>query len=435
MFTHCNRGHAARVVAALLLIMVLVGLPGCTAPAQSSVALEDVRLGLTREQMLDDYDYLWVTLEENYPFMYVAERDGIDVAALKDRGREEMLHARDTYDYFVILYDLLYDMEYTGHLSMIDYAAYWEMRESFAGDGSYMNRAMNEPWLKALNNPKTEANYEILQQVLDLPDYESYEEADLPEYDADRSEIEAKIILDDRIAYLRIPSFYRNIDNDNLFLLDFYATYADYDHLIIDIRENGGGYSWYWEYNIVSPNIDVPLSYYDLQIYRDSPLNRPFIKAEIRLGAKSYPISELPDLPQIDRDDLKLADRFLRFDQQIQPSRADSQKLFKGRIWVLTGPDVYSAAEMFCYFSKQTGFATLVGEPTGGDGPGVSPALFALPNSGLLVQYSCSHGLNPDGGSNEEFGTEPDIAIQPGEDALNICIGEILKLYEDAPGA
>ncbi len=433
MIKHHKRGHWIRIVVSLLLgALTCALLLSCV---QGAAPSDGIRLGLTRDQMLEDYDALWHMLEENYPFLYVAQRGGIDVGALKERGREEMRSARDTYDYFAILYELLADMEYTGHLSMVDYMSYRDLFASFEGDGSALNRTLNDAWLKLMQNPKTQANYEILKMALELPDYESYQEADTQEFDAEKSEVEAKIILDGRVAYLRLPSFYRNIDNDHKFLLDFYAANADCEHLIIDIRDNGGGYSWYWEHNIVAPNIDAPLAFYDLQIYRDSKQNHPFIRAEIRQGAKSFPLDQLPDLPKLNPDDLKLADRFLRFDQSVTPASEDGKKLFQGKIWVLTGPRVYSAAEMFCYFCKQTGFATLVGEATGGDGPGVSPALYALPNSGLLVQYSCSHGLNPDGSSNEEAGTMPDIVIQPGEDALNVCIGEIVKREAEGDAA
>jgi len=44
------------------------------------------------------------------------------------------------------------------------------------------------------------------------------------------------------------------------------------------------------------------------------------------------------------------------------------EKQFNGKIWVLTNPKVYSSSENFIMFCKNTGFATLVGTSTGGDG-------------------------------------------------------------------
>lgn len=64
---------------------------------------------------------------------------------------------------------------------------------------------------------------------------------------------------------------------------------------------------------------------------------------------------------------------------------------------------------MFC---KDTGFATVVGENTGGDGGGTNVYETRLPNSGLLLRYRAMHGLNKDGSSNVEFGTTPDVLFQ-----------------------
>ncbi len=91
---------------------------------------------------------------------------------------------------------------------------------------------------------------------------------------------------------------------------------------------------------------------------------------------------------------------------------------FDGKVWLLVSNQVYSAAEAFTVFCKDTGFATIVGTETGGDGIGIDPVYFMLPNSGLLIRYSPLFGLNPDGSSNEEYGSTPDIISPEGETAL-----------------
>lgn len=94
-------------------------------------------------------------------------------------------------------------------------------------------------------------------------------------------------------------------------------------------------------------------------------------------------------------------------------------------IWLLTSERVYSASEYFAVFCKDTGFATLVGTPTGGDGVGLMPFMHALPNTGICFQFSAQNGLNLDGACNEEFGTAPDIAVTPDQDALEVCLAAI----------
>ena len=88
---------------------------------------------------------------------------------------------------------------------------------------------------------------------------------------------------------------------------------------------------------------------------------------------------------------------------------------------MLVDEKVYSASENFVQFCKNTGFARLVGTPTGGDGGIADPILITLPNSGLLIRFSIFYGLNADGSGNEAAGTTPDLLVGQGEDALEIC--------------
>ena len=74
---------------------------------------------------------------------------------------------------------------------------------------------------------------------------------------------------------------------------------------------------------------------------------------------------------------------------------------------------VYSSAEQFVYFCKATGWATVIGRQTGGDGVGFDPALYRLPDSGLLFRFSIVAGENPDGSMSLE-GTVPDVELKVG---------------------
>ncbi len=130
-----------------------------------------------------------------------------------------------------------------------------------------------------------------------------------------------------------------------------------------------------------------------------------------------HPIADLPDLPKLERDGIQAATHFVESTLSVEP--AAERAPFHGRIWVLVGPAVYSASESFAVFCQETGFATLVGSPTGGDGIGaLDPVFLQLPNSGILVQFTMMFGLNGDGSSSEETGTTPDILSPAGEPAL-----------------
>ena len=95
--------------------------------------------------------------------------------------------------------------------------------------------------------------------------------------------------------------------------------------------------------------------------------------------------------------------------------------------WVLISGQVYSASEKFASFCKATGWATLVGTTTPGDGLGTTPILILLPDSGLLVRFSYFVGENPDGSINAVRGTCPDEICIKGTLPLDRCLELIRK--------
>ncbi len=106
------------------------------------------------------------------------------------------------------------------------------------------------------------------------------------------------------------------------------------------------------------------------------------------------------------------------YDMKVSPA-PDSVR-YQGKVFLLVDDVVYSAAEQFAVFAKASGWATVVGSCTGGDGVGCTPAVIVLPNSGMAVKFPTILGLNPDWTANEETHTIPDISIEP-ED------GDLLK--------
>ena len=152
-----------------------------------------------------------------------------------------------------------------------------------------------------------------------------------------------------------------------------------------------------------------------LALVRHSRNNAPYLD-QVFPAECLLPLNQLPSLPHLEPGDLDLATHFVRVCHRVEP--ADQPSPFRGRIWVLVDESVYSASESFALFCQQTGFATLVGSATSGDGIGTDPVFLQLPNSGILVQYTPVFGLNPDGSSNEELGTLPDLLSPPGEPPL-----------------
>lgn len=91
---------------------------------------------------------------------------------------------------------------------------------------------------------------------------------------------------------------------------------------------------------------------------------------------------------------------------------------------------VFSASEGLAAFAKSTGFATVVGERTGGDGLGIEPILAVLPNSKVVFSFSLEMGLVADGSCNEEVKTVPDIEADPDTSQSLLKQTAILKILE-----
>jgi hypothetical protein len=226
-------------------------------------------------------------------------------------------------------------------------------------------------------------------------------------YDYEPLNIKTDIIEENKIAYLKINSFgMEHIDEDNSILIDFYSKIKDYPYLILDIRGNSGGATNYWEKNIVSPLTQKELKYKNYIAFRNSKYIRPFI---IDKMTYHYIFKKKTDSLKLKNRDLTDYGYYYTAETIIKKKGNIN---FKGKILLLVDENVYSASESFASFCKAPKFATLIGTNTGGDGIGPDPALLVLPNSGLIIRFPMTLGINSDFTINEEMHTSPDIYIE-----------------------
>ena len=146
--------------------------------------------------------------------------------------------------------------------------------------------------------------------------------------------------------------------------------------------------------------------YFPMRMYsKDSPLNRRILESR---GVYTR-TAELEDAPAWAEElGLELFHKESILVMGWRGIRSNAKR------WLLVGPNVYSAAEMFVNFCQATGWATVAGTHTMGDGIGIDPALVLLPDSGLLFRFSMVAGETPKGGMSIE-GSEPDLTL-PGSD-------------------
>jgi len=221
-------------------------------------------------------------------------------------------------------------------------------------------------------------------------------------------------ILGGDVGYLRVPgmtlwSLTEVLAKETSMLKDFFHEIKDLPALIIDIRGNGGGQDLAW-YRLVSLLASEEVRMDFAHVMRRGDLVRPFADyLEKTMGTDSILDCDLTGLPpevtsDAYRDPVRSTMSFVPDPESVH---------YRGKVFLLVDDRVYSSAENFAAFCKGSGWATLVGEPTGGDGLGFNLIIHRLPNSGLVVKFPMALGLNPDMTANEEMHTMPDILVEP----------------------
>jgi hypothetical protein len=221
-------------------------------------------------------------------------------------------------------------------------------------------------------------------------------------------------MLDPKTAYLRIETFvnYRNpVDPATVYDPIFQAIgIAGAGHLIVDLRENGGG----------STDASEGLARYLLE--------KPFfLTKSVRLKAIRY--GDLPQHIQSWGDPKELfeppVERFRKLPDgwYEEIPEAGSSRLtdvsphrFKGRVTVLIGPANGSGSTMLIAKLKDEGRVRLVGLPTGGsaEGPAGGQIFFLkLPNSGITVRVPTKLSLTNVSSFRRGHGVSPDVEVRP----------------------
>lgn len=391
--------------------------------------------GLTNEQMLEDFDYLYKALKENYPYFGTLKRMyGVDLDEEYNNSRKLVESCKSEAEFYSIIENFTRKANMVGHLSAIapfDYDWYVETYNNLEGIPQYYWGQMKK-LADAYGNELSTESYKrmgnifwpVYDKVQAYYEAQENEETVVDEDDINSQEyknVQTKIIEEGKTAYIAVNSFDMSCyTEDKKVLFDFYEQIKDYENVIFDFTMNGGGGMSYFDDLIVAPNIDKPLSADVYELVKAGSLNEEFIEV-----STMDDISNLPELPKMNQDDLKELDAMLKNTYEVKPS--NESKMLNGKIWILVSENVFSSSEYAAMFTKTTGFATLVGTQTGGDGIGSDPIPVVMPNSGLIVRYSPIYGITSDGTGSQEFGTTPDIISPEGEDALTTCLKAIDK--------
>lgn len=390
----------------MIVVSVCVSITGLGIHFEITGTADDT-FSYCKEDFLADYDMLWEILEENYFYFPYLEKQGVDIAALKADTRKQLeSRISDIDGFYYLLESMFRRMQNFAHLNVVEPAVYAVYQKYYNGE-----EAPDSGWKRALQNPKTPVLYAYLEEnavngVMSMnhgkKNGKTQNREDFPpvdaSYDADRKAVLFRVIsFDDRIC-----------ERDAHFIDTYLASLGnvEIEHIVFDLSGNGGGNDRYWQQNIVAPfggNYE-----WDTWCYlRDTALMRDYYFHDL----KPEPVEnisghEVPDAVT----ELGLT-HYFTLSWQLSFDAALGDEIRSARRWVIVDGRVYSAADSFSAFCRETGWATVVGSTTLGDGKGTSPVLAALPETGLLIRFSGLAVESPDGALNAIIGTRPDVQI------------------------
>ncbi|WP_155832317.1 S41 family peptidase [Butyrivibrio sp. MC2013] len=356
---------------------------------------------------LEDYDQFWQVLEDYYPFLPLLRNMDIDVEDIKKSYREQVTKIDSAEGLKVILDQVTRQLGNYAHLRLVNYDDI-KLYQGLEEEGDFSSKR----WCEVLLNEKTLALFKD----------ESESEEPIDKNGSSNFRFVSHKYLDDYDAvYIRIDSFtHSSVMSDSCLMEYCLKGHEDCENIIFDITSNGGGDASYWFDNIVAP-LGGEYSYHQELYFIDSPLYREFydngsgsfehLNMDYSERKKIEEITGIDDLSIKSNVDFKFYGE--NYGNDIIENHAKK--------WLLVSEDTYSSADMFTDFCKQTGWATVVGRRTGGDGV-CDPVVVMLDNTGICIRFTLAVRLNDKGLVNNLYGTVPDIISKKNEKPLDTVL-------------
>jgi len=383
-------------------------------------------LNLSQSQKVSDFLYLFDALENNYPFFGVKERVyQMDWLSNKNTYLNRIKHTQNDVEFIREIKSIIGDLK-DGHVSFSPTLYHSNYIKVYKQITAKRGNAYYQPWINELEQVEQEktAYWKSILDSLKSQKLVHKKEEKQAKTSNDDDHLQLVKCKDTKTAIVKIRTFnHFNIKKDQDTIYAFLNEISNYKSLIIDIQDNQGGSTSYWRDNLVSKLINDTVFYksyiairngnYTKQFYKHLPEEQKNIED---IGFKGHFPSEL-----------KSGDFYItEGEHSIAPNNPVG---FKGQIYLLVDRKVFSSAESFAIFCKASNWAVVAGEQTNGGGGGTDSIVLALPQSGIIINFSGDMPLNPDFSINEEVKTIPDIEIagKTKEEKLNA----LLKFIED----
>ncbi|MCL2350286.1 MAG: S41 family peptidase [Defluviitaleaceae bacterium] len=387
-----------------------------------------------------DFEYMVLTLEENFPYFGIAERRfGVQSRTIIENTYRALIdnnvqNARD-FQRVVNRY-FMSPMRHIGHLSFQDaQTLHLIMGNIYRGPINY-----NGQPLDLGEREFTYWGYKFRQMVHsdavrgfygDIIVTEGYETGMVRPGNVTTEIIDGEA----GIAYIRVSQFrHYNIEHDKAIIFDFYEQIKGFEHLILDFRSNPGGFTRYFIELFMAPNIAEDLEIYVYTMLMGGEYNRGWFGAEAndarhfgrtylqKHAAREYMAGRFEHMNSYDAQFL---DYILA--RPVLIHAVDENIAFDGKIWILVNQSSASAVEYAVLYAQAANFATVVGSNTRGVTGGGFAGFFALPRTGLVIRYDLGYFIDNYGRAIDEFGVRPDHFNKPGLDALATVLEMIVE--------
>ena len=372
---------------------------------------------LSQEEMIEDFNYLFNEIRDNYPFFGVLKRKyGIDFLSNYSKYLSEVKFCKNDEEFTRTMEKIIGDL-HNDHATIAQKPYVEETLDYYSH--FWKDPSMYYEFL-TMNKESVRDRYDIKGvQSKDLKKKKSLKKARDTENSGENLEVK---LLDKELGLVKINEMLAEyeLDDDMEKLDKFLEENENLKALVIDIRGNSGGNIEYWQEYLLPRLIEKKVFVNNHMFFKDGMRTRLLLKSE---GISCENISNV-DLGKMDlehKEDLKDFSYYSKDKIEISPLNDNK---FKGNLYLLVDEGVYSAAEGMANFCKNAKIAKLLGQKTGGDGVTLGLINDVCPNSGLVFTYTNTLGYSQDGLINEEEKTSPDIYTE----SFNESVDTIKKL-------
>jgi len=382
------------------------------------------------QSFIDDFAYMVAVLENNFPYFGVAQRRfGADVEFLVENTLNALLQQeiRNTTHFGQILATSFFGpLNHIGHLSIQSRSTlHLILGNIYRGPIDYNGRPIE---LYGRDFTSWGQMFVDMARSLAAQQYYGFIEVELG-YEAGmvRPNNLTTSTIGRNIAYVSVREFWHyNISHDLDIMMNFYEDIRGFEHLIIDLRGNPGGFTRYFIELFMAPNIPYDIvipGIYTLFMGGDESMEwlgaqfeDDYYFAGIHPNKMPFDASRFPYINQHDA----LSFRYILASPVHVAATGDV--MFDGQIWILVDGRSASAVEYAALYAMNADFATVVGAPTRGVTGGGHAGFFPLPNTGLVVRYDFGYFIDSYGRAIDEFGVIPHYLNLPGMDALHTVL-------------